>query len=64
MLVTEGATCQRQRRMLRAVLTPRKVAAQADLIVSAAAQALDAALLTHSNHAAQRVELDALECGE
>ena len=52
MLVTEGATCQRQRRMLRAVLTPRKVAAQADLIVSAAAQALDAALLTHSNHAA------------
>jgi cytochrome P450 len=59
-LVTEGPVWQRQRRMLQAAFTPRKVAGYADLMVSAATQALDATLPANSNHAAQRVDMDAL----
>jgi cytochrome P450 len=59
-LVTEGPVWQRQRRMLQAAFTPRKVAGYADLMVSAATQALDAALPVNASHAAQRVDMDAL----
>jgi cytochrome P450 len=59
-LVTEGATWQRQRRMLQAAVTPRKVAGYANLMVSAATRALDAALPVSSSQAAQRVDMDAL----
>ncbi len=41
-LVTEGATWQRQRRMLQAGFTPKRVAAYGDLMVQAATAALDA----------------------
>ena len=41
-LVTEGAKWQRQRRMLQPGFTPKRVAGYAELMVSAAQQALDA----------------------
>ena len=59
-LVTEGPVWQRQRRMLQAAFTPRKVAGYADLMVSAATKALNASLPANSSHAAQRVDMDAL----
>jgi cytochrome P450 len=59
-LVTEGAVWQRQRRMLQAAFTPRKVAGYADLMVGAATQALDSALPAAPSRAAQRVDMDAL----
>ncbi|HEX5737017.1 MAG TPA: cytochrome P450 [Hydrogenophaga sp.] len=40
-LVTEGATWRRQRRMLAAAFTPRRVAGYAELMTGAAAEALD-----------------------
>lgn len=43
-LVTEGAAWQRQRRMLQPAFTPRKVAAQAGLMVAAITPALEQAL--------------------
>lgn len=43
-LVTEGAAWQRQRRMLQAAFTPRRVAGYAELMVDAASSVLDAAV--------------------
>jgi cytochrome P450 len=57
-LVTEGATWQRQRRMLQAAFTPRRVAGYAALMTEAAGQALDAALPAQADEA--RVDMDAL----
>lgn len=57
-LVTEGATWQRQRRMLQPGFTPRRVAGQAALMVAAARHALDDALPPGADSA--EVDLDAL----
>ncbi len=57
-LVTEGDTWQRQRRMLQAGFTPRRVAGYAALMVKAASHALDAALPTGTAQA--QVDMDAL----
>jgi cytochrome P450 len=57
-LVTEGDTWQRQRRMLQAGFTPRRVAGYAALMVEAASHALDAALPTGTAQA--QVDMDAL----
>jgi cytochrome P450 len=57
-LVTEGTTWQRQRRMLQAAFTPRKVAGYAELMADAARDALDAAVPPGDLQA--RVDMDAL----
>lgn len=56
-LVTEGATWQRQRRMLQAGFTPKRVASYAALMASAAHDALNA-LTPHIG--GQSVDIDAL----
>lgn len=60
-LVTEGATWQRQRRMLQPAFAPKRVAGYATLMVDAAASALDAALPAGRDEA--RVDMDALFTG-
>lgn len=57
-LTTEGATWQRQRRMLQPAFTPRRVAGYAALMRAAAAQALDRAVPAGVQEA--RVDMDAL----
>lgn len=57
-LVTEGDTWQRQRRMLQAGFTPRRVAGYAALMVEAARHALDAALPAGAGQG--EVDMDAL----
>lgn len=57
-LVTEGAVWQRQRRMLHAAFTPRRVAGYAALMRDAAHGALDSAV--PSGQAAARVDMEAL----
>jgi cytochrome P450 len=57
-LVTEGETWQRQRRMLHAAFTPRRVAGYAGLMRDAARGALDAAVPAGQAEAA--VDMDAL----
>lgn len=57
-LVTEGATWQRQRRMLMPAFTPRRVAGYAQLMTDAASRALDAAV--PSGQSCARVAVDAL----
>lgn len=57
-LVTEGPTWQRQRRMLMPAFTPRRVAAYAGLMVRAGRQALDDAL--PAGQAGGLVDMDAL----
>lgn len=57
-LTTEGATWQRQRRMLQPAFTPRRVAGHAALMRAAAAEALDRALPDDALAAA--VDMDAL----
>lgn len=57
-LVTEGATWQRQRRMLQPGFAPRRVAGYGRLMVAAARQALDAAVPPGAASAV--VDMDAL----
>ncbi|MEO7108689.1 MAG: cytochrome P450 [Rhodoferax sp.] len=57
-LVTEGATWQRQRRMLMAAFTPKQVAGYAELMTSAAHEAFDKLIPNHQSHAL--VTMDAL----
>ena len=57
-LVTEGATWQRQRRMLMPAFTPKRVAGYAQLMTDAARRALDAAVPTGQQRAL--VPVDAL----
>ena len=57
-LTTEGATWQRQRRMLHPAFTPRRVAGYARLMTEAAAQALDSAVPAGQREAV--VDMDAL----
>ncbi len=57
-LTTEGATWQRQRRMLQPAFTPRRVAGYATLMQQACAQALDAAVPAAGG--AAEVDLEAL----
>lgn len=57
-LTTEGATWQRQRRMLQPAFTPRRVAGYAALMRAAAAEALDRAL--PAGQPAAPVDMDAL----
>lgn len=57
-LVTEGATWQRQRRMLQPGFAPRRVAGYGRLMVDAARQALDAAVPADADSAV--VDMDAL----
>ena len=57
-LVTEGQTWQRQRRMLHAAFTPRRVAGYASLMREAARGALDAAVAQGEREA--MVDMDAL----
>ena len=57
-LVTEGATWQRQRRMLMPAFTPRRVAEDADRMVQAARAGLARAVPTGA--ACARVDMDAL----
>jgi cytochrome P450 len=49
-LVTEGATWQRQRRMLMAAFTPKQVAGYAELMASAAQEAFDKLLPDNQPH--------------
>ena len=60
-LVTEGATWQRQRRMLMAAFTPKRVNGYAQLMTSAAQEAFDA-VLPKGQHKAL-VSMDALWSG-
>lgn len=60
-LVTEGATWQRQRRMLQPAFAPKRVAGYAALMVDAASSALDAALPGGRDEAP--VDMDALFTG-
>lgn len=57
-LVTEGATWQRQRRMLQPGFSPRRVAGYGRLMVAAARRALDAAVPPGARQAV--VDMDAL----
>jgi cytochrome P450 len=57
-LVTEGRTWQRQRRMLQPAFTPRRVAGYATLMIDAAQEALDAAVPVNQPEAL--VDMDAL----
>ncbi|MEK8051693.1 cytochrome P450 [Ideonella sp. DXS22W] len=57
-LVTEGATWQRQRRMLQPGFTPRRVAGYGRLMVDAARHALDMAVMPGADRA--DVDMDAL----
>ena len=57
-LVTEGATWQRQRRMLQPAFTPRRVAGYAALMSEAALEALDSAV--PAGQAEALVDMDAL----
>jgi cytochrome P450 len=57
-LVTEGATWQRQRRMLMAAFTPKQVAGYAELMTAAAQEAFDK--LVPDNQAHAPVTMDAL----
>ncbi|QTN27022.1 cytochrome P450 [Rhodoferax sp. AJA081-3] len=57
-LVTEGATWQRQRRMLMAAFTPKQVAGYAELMTAAAQEAFDKLVAEGQSHAL--VTMDAL----
>lgn len=57
-LTTEGATWQRQRRMLQPAFTPRRVAGYAGLMVAAAEQGLEGLLAPGATEA--EVDMDAL----
>jgi len=57
-LVTEGATWQRQRRMLMAAFTPKQVAGYAELMTTAAQEAFDTLVPDNQPHAL--VTMDAL----
>jgi cytochrome P450 len=59
-LTTEGALWQRQRRMLQPAFTPRRVAAQAGLMVQAIGPALERALPAGPAGSAAEVDMDAL----
>ena len=59
-LTTEGALWQRQRRMLQPAFTPRRVAAQARLMVEAIGPALDQALPAGPAGGTAEVDMDAL----
>lgn len=59
-LTTEGALWQRQRRMLLPAFTPRRVAAQATLMVQAIGPALQRALPAGLAGTAAEVDMDAL----
>lgn len=56
-LVTEGAQWQRQRRMLQPGFTPKRVAGYAELMVSAAQNALDALTAQSPGHCVNMDEL-------
>ena len=59
-LTTEGALWQRQRRMLQPAFTPRRVAAQAALMVQAIGPALERALPAGPAGSTAEVDMDAL----
>jgi cytochrome P450 len=59
-LTTEGALWQRQRRMLQPAFTPRRVAAQAALMVQAIGPALERALPPGPAGSTAEVDMDAL----
>ena len=59
-LTTEGALWQRQRRMLQPAFTPRRVAAQAALMVQAIGPALARALPAGPKGSTAEVDMDAL----